>query len=204
MNKGDLSIKNERDKIFHQIVKNENLCIKNEEILDFGCGEGFVLNLFNNWGVKSNLLIGVDISKKRIDLAKSKFPQLRFIKISKDLPFENNKFSLIIISTVFSSIINEKYRAYWASELDRVLKPNGSILFYDMKINNPFNRKTKKVTMSELATLFKGYEIKINSLTVWPHLARFLSIISRRFYPLLTKIKLLHTHFVAVLIKKNI
>jgi len=203
MNNGDLLIKDERDNIFHKIAKDEKFCVENKEILDFGCGEGFVLNLFNEWGVESNLLIGVDISKKRINLAKSKFPQFRFTQINNDLPFEDNKFSLIIISTVFSSIINEIDRKYWVSELDRVLKLNGSILFYDMKINNPFNRKTKKVTKNELATLFYGYKIKINSLTVWPHLARLLSIISIKFYPLLTKFKLLHTHYVAVLTKNK-
>ena len=81
MNKGDLSIKNERDKIFHQIVNNENLCIKNEEILDFGCGEGFVMSLFKKWGFNSNFLTGVDISPKRIALGKSKFPEFdSFIK----------------------------------------------------------------------------------------------------------------------------
>ena len=202
MNKGDLSIKNERDKIFHQIVNNENLCIKNEEILDFGCGEGFVMSLFKKWGFNSNFLTGVDISQKRIALGKSKFPEFKFIHINNNLPFKENKFSLIIISTVFSSIINSEDRKHWASEIDRVLKFNGLIIFYDMKTNNPFNQKIRKVTKDELSLLFCDYRIKIKSLTVWPHFARLVTSFSKSFYPLLTKIKFLHTHFIAEL-KKN-
>ena len=203
MNKGDILIKEERDKFFYQITKDQKVFIEKKEILDFGCGEGFVMDLFSKWGASPNLLTGVDISKKRITLGKSKFPEFNFIHVNNKLPFEENKFSLIIISTVFSSIINSQDREHWASEIDRVLNLNGLIIFYDMKINNPFNRKIRKVTKNELSSLFCDYTIKINSLTVWPHFSRLLSIISNKFYPLLTNIKLLHTHFIAELTKKK-
>ena len=65
--------------------------------------------------------------------------------------------SLIIISTVFSSIINSQDRVHWASEIDRVLNLNGLIIFYDMKTNNPFNQKIRKVTKDELSSLFCDY-----------------------------------------------
>ena len=201
MNKGDKLIKEERDKFFYQIAKDQKVFFEKKEILDFGCGEGFVMDLFSKWGVNPNFLTGVDNSKERIALGKSTFPEFNFVHVENKLPFEENKFSLIIISTVLSSIINNKDREHWVSEIDRVLKLDGLIIFYDMKINNPFNRKIRKVAKNDLSSLFYNYKIKINSLTVWPHFARLVSIISSRFYPLLTNIKLLHTHYIAELRK---
>ena len=124
MNKGDKLIKEERDKFFYQIAKDQKVFFEKKEILDFGCGEGFVMDLFSKWGVNPNLLTGVDKSQKRIALGKSKFPEFKFIHINNNLPFKENKFSLIIISTVFSSIINSEDRKHWASEIDRVLQLN--------------------------------------------------------------------------------
>ena len=91
---------------------------------------------------------------------------------------------------------------FWASELTRVLKSNGVIIFYDMKRNNPFNVKKKKVLLSELRYLFIGYEINYWTLTVWPHFARLISNFSIKLYSIMTKFKFLHTHFIASLVKK--
>ena len=71
-----------------------------------------------------------------------------------------------------------------------------------MKINNPFNAKTKKVLLSDLKDLFNGYEINHWTLTVWPHFARLISKFSIKLYSIMTKFKFLHTHFIASLVKK--
>ncbi len=203
MNKiGDILINVERDRYLHKLAVKENILSENNEILDFGCGEGFVMELFNNWGMSPHFLTGVDISNKRITNAKLIFPKFNFFHIDNSLPFDDEKFSAIIVSTVFSSIRNNQERAFWASELNRVLKSNGVIIFYDMKINNPFNAKTKKVLLSDLKDLFNGYEVNYWTLTVWPHFARLISNFSIKLYSIMTKLKFLHTHFIASLIKK--
>lgn len=199
---GDKLIKVERDQYLRRLAEKQNVFSKKKEILDFGCGEGFVMELFNKWGASPNCLTGVDISQVRISKAKLIFPNFNFFLINKSLPFNSEKFSVIIVSTVFSSIRNDKERVFWASELTRVLKSNGTIIFYDMKKNNPLNTSTKKVSISDLKDLFFNYEIKYWTLTVWPHFARLISKISIKFYPLMTKIKFLHTHFIATLVKK--
>lgn len=58
-----------------KILKHEyNLPIKNEtNLLDFGCGQGASTNFFNNQGYN---VIGVDISKTDIEIAKKNFPNL--------------------------------------------------------------------------------------------------------------------------------
>jgi ubiquinone/menaquinone biosynthesis C-methylase UbiE len=200
MNQGDLNIQKERDLTFYQYLKQENILFQDKEILDFGCGEGFVMELYHRWGVNSQKIFGVDISKERINEGKRRFPEFTFINIEKKLPFDNNNFSLIIIYTVFSSIKNNIERAYWSSELNRVLKPEGSIFIYDMKVNNPFNNNINPIKISELSSLFKNYKLETNSLTVWPQLTRLLSN-NYNFYKFLTSFKILHTHYAAVLTK---
>ena len=76
MNKGDLSIKNERDKIFHQIVNNENLCIKNEEILEAANRE-----LQEEIGHKANKLSNIFT----LDLAPGYIDHKTYIVLAEEL-----------------------------------------------------------------------------------------------------------------------
>ena len=64
--------------------------------------------------------------------------------IEDKIPFSDDKFTIIVISTVFSSIIGNSNRVFWAQEIDRVLKKGGVIIFYDKKVNNLFNLKQRK------------------------------------------------------------
>ena len=203
MRVGDRLIKNERDKEIYQFLVNNKSFSKKSEILDFGCGEGFIMKQLVGWGADQNQLIGVDISEERIKKAKSRFESLKFLHINDKIPFSDNKFTIIVVSTVFSSIIGKSERVFWAQEIDRVLKKNGAIIFYDMKMNNPFNFKTKKISKNELKHLFKNYSIKTKTITVLPQLSRIISFFSPKIYPFLTKLSFLHTHYISELIREN-
>ena len=62
------------------IFKNGNV------VLDYGCGIGTIIEIFNNYYPKNKIkFIGVDISKKCIQKAKQIHPQYKFYKI-----FSNN------------------------------------------------------------------------------------------------------------------
>ena len=203
MNVGDRLIKKERDKEIYQFLINNKSFSKKNEILDFGCGEGFIMKQLVGWGADQKQLIGVDTSEERIKKAKSRFESLRFLHINDKIPFSDNKFTVIVVLTVFSSIVGKSKRLFWAQEIDRVLKRGGVIIFYDMKMNNPFNFKTKKISKNELKHLFKNYSIKTKTITVLPQLSRMISFISPKIYPFLTKLSFLHTHYISELIREN-
>ena len=203
MNVGDRFIKKERDKEIYQFLINNKSFSKKNEILDFGCGEGFIMKQLVGWGADQKQLIGVDTSEERIKKAKSRFESLRFLHINDKIPFSDDKFTIIVVSTVFSSIIGKSERVFWAQEIDRVLKKGGAIIFYDMKMNNPFNFKTKKISKNELKHLFKNYSIKTKTITVLPQLSRIISFFSPKIYPFLTKLSFLHTHYISELIREN-
>ncbi len=203
MKAGDRLIKKERDNYMYQLLNKNKIFSKKNKILDFGCGEGFIMHQLLHWGIEYDQMVGIDTSQERIKKAKMRFDNLKFTQITDKIPFSENQFTMIIISTVFSSIIGQSNRFFWASEIDRVLKGNGFIIFYDMKINNPFNFNTKKISKNELKLLFKNYNIKTKSLTVLPQLTRTISYISPKIYPFLTKLKFLHTHQISQLTRIN-
>ena len=47
---GDMLINAERDQYMRKLAEKEDVLSENKEILDFGCGEGFVMELFYKWG----------------------------------------------------------------------------------------------------------------------------------------------------------
>lgn len=100
-----------------------------DKILDFGCGNGRLLELFDKKEIE---YYGLDTSQKLIDLAKSKYANsaVKFLKIpgQDSLPFPNDYFNVIYSIAVFHHLPGKDLRKELARELYRVLKPGGKII----------------------------------------------------------------------------
>lgn len=92
-------------------------------MLEVGCGEGTGLFFFNRLGFEK--LSGVEVSRERIERAKSKLPGsilLKEIEPDAQLPFENGEFDLVLSLAVIEHTVSpEKFIA----EISRVLKESG-------------------------------------------------------------------------------
>ena len=127
---------------------------KNEDkILDFGCGNGRLLELFFG---KNFDYTGVDISEKLIDIAKKKYPEkaddFQKISSSESLPFPDNSFNAIYSIAVFHHLPSEELRLKIAKELFRVLKPDGKIV---ITVWNLWQRKyIKNIIKNWLGKIF--------------------------------------------------
>jgi ubiquinone/menaquinone biosynthesis C-methylase UbiE len=99
-----------------------------DRILDFGCGNGRMLEILNNKKIE---YYGVDISQKLIDLAQKKYANsgINFQKISGSgiLPFPDNFFNSIVSISVFHHFPSG-YAKVMAKEIYRVTKPEGTII----------------------------------------------------------------------------
>ena len=96
-------------------IKFENLIKKDQKVLDFGCGGGYLLDNFNQ--IEKN---GVEINKEAIQEAKKK--QIKIYNTSSELP--SNTFDLIISNHALEHCDNPLIEL---KELYRSLKINGII-----------------------------------------------------------------------------
>ena len=121
--------------------------IYEKKLLDIGCGEGYVARLL----IKKNpkLIIGVDISKKMIDLANesAKDKRLKFYRGNiKKLDFPDKSFDIVLGVFVFNYLsINEMKKSM--SEVFRVLKPSGKFIFSVPHPFLPLIKKDKKTSL---------------------------------------------------------
>lgn len=175
-----------------------------DQCLEVGFGSlGWLADLLS-WGVRETDLHGIELDSKRATQAQNILPMadLRVGDATK-LPWDDETFQLIVVSTVFTSVLNMKIRRLIAAEITRVMKPSGALLWYDFAVNNPRNPHVRKVDRSELARLFPELQLKVRSVTLAPPLARFLAPKSWALTTLLSAIPMLRTHLLGVLVKSH-
>jgi hypothetical protein len=97
---------------------------------------------------------------------------------------------------VFTSVLDDNFRKELALKMISMVKPNGIILFYDFKYNNPANKNVKRVSPRDIRNLFSSKHIKFYSVTLAPPISRKIG----RFYNLINILfPFLRTHLVSVI-----
>ena len=104
------------------------LDVKDKDILEIGCGNGYGGYLLNQLQPKS--YIGLDVMEEQVNLARQKYPQYNYIvQDATDLcQFPDASKDVVIIFGVLHHIPE------WRKTLDeiiRVLKPDGGTLFLE-------------------------------------------------------------------------
>jgi SAM-dependent methyltransferase len=179
--------------------------LSDQKILDVGCGDGNLLRQFLQWGAEPENLAGIELRPEPVDYARSLNPQLNFRCGSADeLPWPDASFNLVCLHTVFTSILDLNLKLRIASEIYRVLKPAGAILWYDFIYNNPRNPDVRGIGRREIGDLFPTLEINLQKITLAPPIARRIpEKLLPVLYPLLAMIPWLRTHYLGLLIKRN-
>ena len=164
-----------------------------------GCGSGGVLSEYLAIGAASCNLFGVDLLPDRLSQAHHWHSGLNLANADgQSLPFPSQAFHLVLQYTALSSILNPDLRRNICNEMLRVLKPNGLILSYDFWLN-PTNPHTHGIRPSEIRQLFPGCCFEFHRITLAPPVARRLVNVSWLFCEFLEKLKLLNTHYLAVI-----
>jgi hypothetical protein len=89
-----------------------------------------------------------------------------------------------------------------ARKMLRVLKRDGTILWYDYHMNNARNPDVRGVGKREIQALFPDCSIDLRRVTLAPPLTRLLAPYSWLVCYLLEKIPLLCTHYLGVIRKR--
>jgi len=204
-NPGHLFLVQEREKRFVALLSRHG-CVPLEEkrILEIGCGTGDLLRDFVKWGANPHNVAGVDLLPDRVSEALRLCPkEMRIARgNAANLSFPDGYFDLVIQSTVFTSVLDDQVKSQMASEMRRVVKPQGFIFWYDYHMNNPRNPDVRGVKSKEIRVLFPQCEIALQRITLAPPLARLLAPYSWLLCYFLSKVPWLCTHYIGVIRKK--
>jgi ubiquinone/menaquinone biosynthesis C-methylase UbiE len=178
--------------------------LEGKKFLEIGCGMGYWLRAFLQWGALPENVFGIDLLPERIDRARKLCPSGVQLDCGNAtaLAFPEASFDLVLQSTVFTSILEPEMRQRIASEMLRVLKPGGVALWYDFFVDNPRNPDVRGVRRSEIHKLFPRCQIYLRRITLAPPIGRLVGHYSSFIYMLLSSTKILCTHYLG-LIKKN-
>lgn len=124
--------------------------LKGKKILMLGCGTGEESLLLEEFGAAS--MIGVDLSKESIRLAKESYPDHSFaVADMHKLEFDDNSFDFVYSSLTvhYSSQPLDVYK-----EVFRILKPGGSFQF---SIVHPMRWASERVIINDVQTKVMGY-----------------------------------------------
>ena len=196
LNIGNQIISEQRYYMLQDLLKKNNTSFKKKNILDLGCASGNLMTLLINLGANEKNISGIDIRDSSILNAKRRYPKAHFNMMdARKLTYENNTFDCIISFTLLSSVLGFDNRKRIISEAMRVLKPNGFVIYYDMRYNNPFNNNIVGINKKELSKLFTNMKLDLNLLTIVPPVARRLGFLTKFLYPQISKISLFNSHY---------
>jgi len=175
-----------------------------QRILDVGCAWGNWLLELEIWGARQENLAGLDLEPHRAAIAAGRLPAADIRAGSAtELPWPDASFDVVLLGTVFSSILDAETKRRGAEEVTRVLAPDGMVLWYDFFRDNPKNRNVRGVRADEISTLFPALGISLRRVTLAPPIARRLASWSWTGCLLLESTKVLNTHYLGVFTKRS-
>lgn len=121
-----------------QVVLEFSKVRKNEKVLDLGCGTGEQAILFAKKGA---IVFGIDINPKMISQAIEKAKKEKLscsfqIGDAEKLPFPDSSFDIVLTSLLLHEV-NQKKREKIISEMKRVVKKEGRLIFVDFNFPPP-------------------------------------------------------------------
>lgn len=168
--------------------------------LEVGYGKLGWLGELLSWGLREADLHGIELDAERAGVAQRALPSVDLrVGDATALPWENASFRLVVVSTVFSSVLDPVVRGLLAREIERVIAPGGGLLFYDFAVNNPVNDQVRGVSRREILQLFPSLRGEVRAVTLAPPLARRIAPWSWTVATCLEAVPFLRTHLVAVL-----
>lgn len=189
----------QRQRHLHQLLSQASLTdLRHKRVLEVGCGRGDVVREWGLFQVAEHNYYGIDLLE-RVQEAQKTYSASRFAQADAQmLPFASGQFDLVIQYTMFTSILDHRIRAAAAREMQRILAPDGKIIWYDFWLN-PTNPNTQGIRKSDIQQLFAGRNCVFKRVTLAPPIARRLVPLSWDLALLLEKIRVLNSHWMVLI-----
>jgi ubiquinone/menaquinone biosynthesis C-methylase UbiE len=191
----------DRDKALFRLLDQEVVRpLSRYRILDLGCGRGDLIERLQCFGFPDMSLFGADLLPDSLAAAARKCPSVAFTEANAEhLPFPAQRFDFVLVFTVFSSILDPVMAGNVAREIDRVLTPDGAVIWYDMRYPNPWNRNIRAMTTRRIQSLFPNYRLELHAKTLIPTIAYRLGFLTEPLYPALASFPGLRSHYFGLL-----
>lgn len=198
---GNLLIIQERERRLASLLRHAGWTnLEDLRVFEAGCGGGYNLRMFIQWGARPANLVGMDIDPESTAYCLSRSPEILVHTGGADrVPEPDRAFDVSLAFTLFSSIHDEDMAEAIAGELFRVTRPGGLILIYDMRRDNPRNRAVHAVGIDDLRRWFPKCPLKAHALTLAPPIARPIARWVPWLYGPLAAVPPLRSHHLVVL-----
>ena len=168
-------------------------------LLEVGCGGGGNLLELLQLGFRAERLGGIELLPERLAEARARLPAgLPLIGgDALQAPVAAGSLDIVLVSTVFSSLLDDAYQQRLADAMWRWLKPGGAVLWYDFRVDNPANRDVRGVPLARVRELFPEGRIDARRITLAPPIARRVVRLHPTLYAVFNALPLLRTHVLA-------
>ncbi len=131
-------------------------------LLDVGCGDGFIAQ-----ALRSDRVIGIDISPRCVHLCRGRGVEGVVGDATRNIPFADSSFDTVACIDVLHHLDQQWDTIF--PELDRILKPGGTLCIVEPDARNPFVRWTQ-APGSPIRVAPWPNEPAINPVELIPHL----------------------------------
>ena len=165
-------------------------------LLEVGSGGGGNLLELLQLGFRPEHLAGIELLPERHAAARARLPvavQLQCGDASA-VPPAAASVDIVLVATVFSSLLDDAFQQRLAAAIWRGLKPGGGVLWYDFTVDNPRNADVRGVPLRRIRALFPEARIEHRRITLAPPIARAVCRIHPGLYTLCNALPPLRTH----------
>jgi 2-polyprenyl-3-methyl-5-hydroxy-6-metoxy-1,4-benzoquinol methylase len=128
------------------------------KVLDVGCGGGTNIAWLIELGVDPAHCTGIDLVPKRIEMARARIPNVRWIEGDVTETDAGGPYDFVMLLAVLTSVTYAPLKQKIVERCFSLLKPAGIFFFYDMmsKEEDPGSKDYKKLTYSEAEAYWAG------------------------------------------------
>jgi len=155
------SFSESRSCLWPELEELKKYIIDGQRILDSGCGNGRLIELFKNRKVD---YVGVDFSEKLIEMAKNKYGDYFKVADILILPFSDSYFDSIWSIAVIHHVPSKEMRLQALQELWRTLKKGGQIIMTCWNLYQP--QYLKLLLKFTLRKVFKKSRLDFKDILV--------------------------------------
>jgi SAM-dependent methyltransferase len=171
-------------------------------LTEVGCGTGGNLLELLQMGFAPEHLHGIELLPERHAAARRVLPEATTLWLGDAClaPMAPLSQDLLLVATVFSSLLDDAFQQRLAETMWGWVKPGGGVIWYDFTLDNPRNTHVRGVPLKRVRALFPQGHMTARRLTLAPPLARVLCKLSPRLLPWFD-VPLLRTHVLAWIAK---